>query len=226
MTHQVGVDVFSIEVDLHPKGKEIRAYVTKKTKHKTTPVIFIKGDCLGGFEEVNHLYSTGELEKKYPTIIPPKASAPVKSTIQPLFWFPEKVNGNAVRITGVLTCFASACSVFYWKTSGPYIADAILIDFVLRLLGGARVSPIGRLATILASPLEPQPRAGRPKQFATMCGVMFALGGALGFATGNNVVGIGFMTGLACATGMEGFLDFCVGCVFFRIGVDIGLIPK
>lgn len=235
LTNQLGVDVHSIEVDVHPMGKDIRKYVMKKTGHKTTPVIFIKGQYLGGFEEVNNLYSSGDLEKKYLKGISQAEQcelmiADSKSAIKPLFWFPDKVNGKVVRITGVLTCLASAISAaFHWKDWGAYIAYGILLDFVLRLFAGARASPLGRLAAVLALPLEPQPRAGRPKQFASMCGLMFSFFGSLFFILnfpGSNIIGAFFMGGLAIATGMEGFLDFCLGCFFFRIGMELGLIPK
>ena len=76
-------------------------------------------------------------------------------------------------------------------------------------------------------------RHGRPKQFATVCGIIFSGFGSLCFLLASllNVdiilyIGIGFMGGLAVATGMEGFLDFCVGCVIFKYGILLGIIPK
>lgn len=32
-------------------------------------------------------------------------------------------------------------------------------------------------------------------------------------------------TGLAGAAGLEGFMDFCFGCLFYGIGIELGLIP-
>ena len=74
--------------------------------------------------------------------------------------------------------------------------------------------------------LEPIPRMGRPKQFATCCGIAFSGLASLAFLLpfpGHDVVGSAFMTALAVATGMEGFLDFCVGCLVFRLGVKFGI---
>lgn len=154
-----------------------------------------------------------------------------KAASQPYFWFPSKVDGNVVRITGVLTSLLSASSValFWYHDIGIYIAYGIWLDFLLRLFGGARVSLLGRIAMILATAMDPEPRAGRPKQFATMCGVMFSTFGSLFYFLSFNCsdyIGAVFMGMLACACGMEGFLDFCLGCVFYRMGIEFGLISK
>jgi hypothetical protein len=150
---------------------------------------------------------------------------------KPLFWFPETVNAYVVRWTGVLTCMCSLVSAVtvYWYDWGRYVAYGLLFDFILRLLAGAKVSFLGRIAMVLASCKEPKPRHGRPKQFATMCGIMFSGLGSLFYVLPfpyHDYIGIGFMAALAIASGMEGFLDFCLGCVFFKYGILLGVIPK
>jgi glutaredoxin 3 len=232
---QMGVSVHSVEVDEHPQGKEILQCVYEKHHYKTTPIIFIRGEFLGGFEEVNQLYAQGRLQKEYLHGLSQADQceafiANSQYQMKPYFWFPEKVDGNVVRITGVLTCFASAmsaivvhCDCLFWAR---YVTYAIAIDFFLRLLGGAKFSVFGRVAMLLASPLDPNPRMGRPKQFATCCGIIFSWLGSLFYLVhfpGHDIVGSVFMGGLAGATFMEGFLDFCVGCVFFRIGIKVGI---
>jgi glutaredoxin 3 len=232
---EMGVSVHCVEVDEHPQGKEILQCVYEKQQYKMTPIIFIRGKFLGGFEEVNALYAQGRLKNEYLHGISQADQCEAfisKSEYQakPYFWFPEKVDGNVVRITGVLTCFASAMSailvhwtVFFWAR---YVTYAIAIDFFLRLLGGAKFSIFGRVAMLLASPLDPNPRMGRPKQFASCCGIIFSWLGSLCYLVtfpGHDIVGSVFMGGLAGACFMEGFLDFCVGCVFFRIGVKLGI---
>jgi glutaredoxin len=236
LTKQLGVDVYCIEVDAHPHGKVINKHITQKTKQTSVPVIFIKGEYLGGFETVNNLYSAGDLQRNYLQGVSQAnlcelMLADSKSAAQPYFWFPAKVEGNVVRITGVLTCLSSVCSValFWYHDIGIYVAYAIWLDFLLRLLGGARISLLGRIAMLIASPMEPHPRAGRPKQFATMCGVLFSFLGSLFYFLsfrGSDYIGAAFMGMLACASGMEGFLDFCLGCVFYRMGIELGLISK
>jgi len=236
LVYQMNVSVHSIEVDTHPQGKDILSYVYEKHKHKTTPVIFFKGEFVGGFEEVNALYAQGTLEEQYLEGLShaDRCEAFItkaKLDLKPYFWFPEKVNANVVRITGILTCLISAAAAvlvhyeqFFW---GRYIAYGIFFDFVLRLLGGAGVSLVGRIGMLLVSQMPPKPRLGRPKQFATICGIIFSGLGSLFYVwqfPHHDIVGSVFMGGLAIATGMEGFLDFCVGCVFFRIGVELGLL--
>mmetsp|Transcript_42737 Transcript_42737/g.103372 ORF Transcript_42737/g.103372 Transcript_42737/m.103372 type:complete len:375 (+) Transcript_42737:126-1250(+) len=232
---QLNVPVHSIEVDVHPQGKEILKYVSEKRNYHTTPFIFIQGEFLGGFSEVNALYAQGKLQEDYLKDLSQadRCEAFIANSnyaMTTYFWFPDKVDGNIVRLTGVLTFFASAlCATlvhweqFFWA---KYVAYAIAIDFVLRLLGGAKFSVFGRFAMLLALPLEPIPRMGRPKQFATCCGIIFSGLGSLAFLIPfpyHDIVGSAFMGGLAVAAGMEGFLDFCVGCVMFRIGVKLGI---
>jgi len=182
------------------------------------------------------MYSTGSLQTDYLAGLSNKetcAKMAALSTRQPLFWFPEQVNGTVVRCTGVLTCLTAVVCVVATHVAapsswGPYLAYYLVLDFVLRILAGAKLSVLGRLATLLTLFVKPDPRAGRPKQFASMCGLMFSLLGAAFYASGllNGIVGSVFIAGLALACGMEGFADYCLGCVFFRIGIQCGIIPK
>ena len=56
LTEQLGVQVHSLLIDKHPHGKAIMKYLASKNNgHRRTPVIFIRGEFLGGFDEVNAL---------------------------------------------------------------------------------------------------------------------------------------------------------------------------
>lgn len=233
LLHQMKVSIHSIEVDIHPLGKAILKHVQEKTRHDTVPVIYVKGEFLGGFEDVNKLYASGRLQDEYLKGLTQADRCEeflTKSNIgiEPLFWFPVTVNAHVIRATGIMTSISSAISAaaVYWAAWSSYIAYILFFDFILRLLAGSRFSLLGRIATLLTMPLEPKPRHGRPKQFATMCGVMFSGLGSLFFLLGIDYAGTAFMGGLAIASGMEGFLDFCVGCVMFKYGIKLGLIPK
>ncbi|CAJ1952184.1 unnamed protein product [Cylindrotheca closterium] len=234
MVKQLNVPVHSVEIDVHPQGKEILKYVTQKTKHATTPFIFIRGEFLGGFSEVNALYAKGNLQKDYLKGLSQADQCETfisnsQYSMSTYFWFPDKVDATVVRITGSLTFFASVLAAvlvhfeeFFWA---HYVAYVVAIDFFLRFLGGARISLFGRIAMILAFPFEPMPRMGKPKQFATCLGLLFSVLGSFAFLAPfpyNDYVGSAFMAGLAIATGLEGFLDFCIGCFIFRIGVKLG----
>jgi glutaredoxin len=233
LVRQVGVPVHSVEVDKHPQGKDILKYVYDKTNHKTTPVIFMKGKFLGGFDEVNTLYTKEYLQGLSQADRCQAFMEKSKLKATPYFWFPEKVNGNVVRITGILSCFVSALTAalvhsepfFFFR----YIAYALAIDYFLRLIGGARFSPLSWIGLLISMPFDPNPRLGRPKQFATFLGTTLAILASVFYAVDfpySDIVGSVLLGCLAVATFMEGFLDYCVGCTIFRWGVNLGLLAS
>jgi glutaredoxin len=237
LVEQMKVSLHAIEVDIHPQGAAILKYIQEKNNHRTVPVIYIKGTFLGGFDDVNQLYATGQLQELYLMDLTQADRCEefmTKANVgkKPLFWFPATVNAHVVRLSGVMSCLCAAFSAVsvHWVEWGRYVGYALFFDYVLRLLAGSRLSILGQLATLMASPLTPKSRHGRPKQFATMCGIMFSGLGALfyvlHFLPYHDYIGTAFMGGLAVASGMEGFLDFCLGCVFFKYGIKLGLIPK
>jgi glutaredoxin-related protein len=234
LVNELHVTVHSVDVDTIPAGKDILTYISEKTGHKTTPAIFIRGEFLGGFEQVNRLYATGSLQKDYLHGLSQADECDeflTKSNIgkKPMFWFPETVNAYTIRVAGIMTCLTSlaAAVLVYWFPWGEYIAYGLAVDFFLRILGGTCLSPFGRIACVIGTCIGQKPRVGRPKQFASCCGLLFALLGSIFYILPFSictVIGSVFMGMLAIATGMEGFLDFCVGCVIFRWGVQIGAI--
>lgn len=231
MLTKICVDVHVIQVDKHSLGKEFQKHLVKKYNFKTVPAIYIKGEFLGGFDDINDLHNSGELEKRLTQADRCELEIQLaKSASKPLFWFPQKVNAHAVRATGCLTSFSAiASAALYWTPYGSYIAYFLFLDFCLRILAGSFLSPLGRIGGILVACKEPKPRMGRPKQFAACCGFTFSLLGSLFYTLSfpySPIVGAVFMGGLAIACGLEGFFDFCLGCVFFRIGIQIGVFPK
>jgi glutaredoxin 3 len=235
LLQQLGVSFVSIPIDETKDGDRIAHYIKTETGHKTFPAIFVKGDFLGGFEDVNAMYSTGQLEAEYFKRVTQAdrcemEARAIKSGKKPYFWFPEKVNAYSVRVTGVLTCFAALTACIGFSTTwGPLIAAGILLDFTLRIIAGPRLSLINKVACFLTKAWEPKLRLGRPKQFAACCGFLFAFLSTVCFCIpfpAHEYLGAVFILGLAIATGMEGFFDFCLGCVFFKVGMQLGIIPK
>jgi glutaredoxin len=236
MVKQLCVSVHSLEIDTHPQGKEIIKDVIKKTGHKTTPVIFIRGEFLGGFDQVNSLYATGALQRDYLAEFSQADKCEefinkANLSKKPLFWFPETVNAYVIRIGGILTCFTSiaAAILVYWVAWGVYVAYGLAGDFLLRILGGSCLSPLGRTSCLLAQCFGNKTRVGRPKQFASLCGFLLAFLASILYAiplygfslAGSIVLGI-----LALASGLEGFLDYCLGCTIFKYGVKLGIVSK
>jgi glutaredoxin len=179
---QLKVSLHAIEVDIHPQGAAILKYVQEKNDHRTIPAIYIKGTFMGGFDDVNQLYATSQLQELYLIDLTQADRSEefitkAKVGTKPLFWFPVTVNAHVVRLSGVMLCLCAAFSAVsvHWVEWGRYVGYALFFDYVFRLLAGSRLSLLGQLATLMASPLTPKLRHGQPKQFATMCGIMFSL---------------------------------------------------
>jgi hypothetical protein len=96
--------------------------------------------------------------------------------IQPLFWFPNVVNNRVIRITGfqvvVCCCLAIAYREDEWNR---WFVTGLMLDFIARMILGGVASPLGMIATVIASPFEPNFKPGPPKQFAAFCGVCFTV---------------------------------------------------
>ncbi|MEH6382003.1 MAG: DUF4395 domain-containing protein, partial [Dietzia cercidiphylli] len=107
-----------------------------------------------------------------------------------------------------------------------WLAAALVVGFALRVAGGPRYSPFGRLSVHVLAPRvssEPKLVAGAPKRFAQTIGLVMssvALGLFLGGLTGAGVVVLGVLVAAALA---EAALGFCLGCWMYgqlqRVGV-------
>jgi hypothetical protein len=75
-------------------------------------------------------------------------------------------------------------------------------------------------------------KVGAPKQFANFVGTAFAGLGALFLLLGPEHgvaykwIGFFWLVGLCGATALNGVIDFCLGCVFFSLGIEFGIFPK
>lgn len=162
----------------------------------------------------------------------------------PLFWFPYNVNAVAAQITGLLVCAGSViCAIFADRWWGRLLIAAMFTDVTLRVVFGGRGSFLGTLADAMAEAFQVHITPGPPKQFAQMISWMMLAGATLSVfkphwpgmsdsATGtdtsdaNVIAGRVFLAGLAGACGLEGFLDFCLGCWFYKIFQKLGLFSK
>jgi hypothetical protein len=79
---------------------------------------------------------------------------------------------------------------------------------------------------------EPKFLSGAPKQFAVIVGTVFAGLGCLFLflakehGEGLLWLGVAFLICLAGAAGLNGLIDFCLGCVFFKLGIEYKVFPK
>ena len=141
------------------------------------------------------------------------------------FQFPNPVNEWAARSVafGVFTL-----SVLTLLTGWYWLTLVLFVGFLLRLGWGPRFSPLGRLAVHVIAPRLGTPRLvpGPPKRFAQGIGtVVTGLAAVLWLTTGS-VVGPAVLLGiLVVASGLEAFLNFCLGCWIFARLMSWGIIP-
>jgi len=182
------------------------------------PVIFVKGSFLGGFDDVNHLSATGELQNQYLNDLTQwdrceKLMRKSGFRTEPSFWYPSTVNAHVIRAGASLTFICSITSIvtILWFDWGAYLAYFIFLDFLLRVLFGPRFSPFARVGKIFVAFREPKDKHGRPLQFAAMCGLLMSGLASVCFLLHtrvSNYVGVAFLGGITVAAGMASFLDF------------------
>lgn len=136
-------------------------------------------------------------------------------SVREIFAFPEVVNDYAARCTAGLVVALAVVTIVAPQPLQTWLALALMVGFVLRVAGGPRYSPFGRLSVHLLAPRvssEPKLVAGAPKRFAQTIGlVMSAVAAGLilaGLATAGQVV-LGILVAAALA---EATLGFCLGC--------------
>lgn len=142
-----------------------------------------------------------------------------------LLRFPNPVNDYAARSTAglVIVLAVAAIAVNQW-----WLYAILAAGFALRVAGGPRYSPFGRLAVHVIVPKvwkKEKLVPGPPKRFAQTVGLVFS-GAALvlsllGYGLAAQIV-VGALIGAAFA---EFAFGFCLGCVVFGRLQRIGLIP-
>ena len=136
-------------------------------------------------------------------------------SVREAFGFPEVVNDYAARCTAALVVALAVITIVVPSPAQTWLAVALVVGFALRVAGGPRYSPFGRLSVHVLAPrvsAEPKLVAGAPKRFAQTIGLVMssiALGLFLaGFETAGAVV-LGVLVAAALA---EAALGFCLGC--------------
>ena len=136
-------------------------------------------------------------------------------SLREVFAFPEIVNDYAARCTAALVVGLAVITVLVPSPLQTWLAGALALGFVLRVAGGPRYSPFGRLSVHVLAPrvsTEPKMVAGAPKRFAQTIGlVMSSLAFAL-FLAGLATVGVVVLVVLIAAALAEAALGFCLGC--------------
>lgn len=143
-----------------------------------------------------------------------------------IFGFPEVVNERAAR---VVAGFVATLGIVVLATGWHWLTALMALGFLLRVLSGPRLSPIGRLAAQVIAPRlgEPIPTAGPPKRFAQTIGLVVttvAAVAALGF--GQATLATVFVAVLVGFALLESVLGWCAGCWMFAQLMRWGLVPE
>jgi tellurite resistance protein TehA-like permease/glutaredoxin/hemerythrin-like domain-containing protein len=221
----MGVDFAVVEVDKSHAMAAIQRKLGEISKITTVPNLFIQGTSLGGCVDVKARIFHGKLQN---TLAPFMTKPHAKDEDIPrhsLFYFPETVNGHVVRFSGLFTSiYAILCCIFYRHMATQWCVLALACDFVLRFTFGASCSVVGMVSAVLVSRIAPKFVAGPPKQFAALCGVFFSTFAAGLYLADQRVGGCVVMALLAAAAGLEGVLDFCLGCWMFGFLIKFGMV--
>ena len=143
--------------------------------------------------------------------------------------FPNPVNEYAARCTAGLVVALTVATILSGGTLRLILLAALTLGFALRLAGGPRYSPFGRLSVHVLVPLlrrAPRLTAGPPKRFAQAIGLVFS-GTALGFTlAGWTAAATVVLALLAAAATLESAFGFCLGCRAFSLLMRWGVIPE
>lgn len=136
-------------------------------------------------------------------------------SLREVFAFPEVVNDYAARCTAGLIVALALVTMLVPQPAQTWLAGVLVVGFALRVAGGPRYSPFGRLSVHVLAPRvssEPKLVAGAPKRFAQTIGLVMssiAFGLFLGGLTVAGTVVLGVLVAAALA---ESALGFCLGC--------------
>ena len=230
-TTGVRVDVFYI--DKIAEGDKVREAAKEEASgHSTVPIIFIKGEFVGGCNDVVDLEASGELYTKLGVSAPSKVAAWITGDVERvkpmdsgMFYFPHTVNAYVIRLVALqMVALCIVCIIFRDEEWAAYVALGMALDFLVRLIGGAAFSPAGALALLVSTPLKEDLRNGPPKQFATMIGLVFSIVGGAFLYFDFNITGAVILGCLSGPAALEAVFDFCLGCWFFGYMVKLCLV--
>lgn len=140
--------------------------------------------------------------------------------------FPNPVNEKAARsVAAGVVVLATLTLVTQWW----WLAVLLAAGFALRVAGGPRYSPLGRLAVHVVAPRFGHPRwvPGPPKRFAQAVGLATSAAAAVAaLAFGATTVASVLLGVLVVFALLESAVGFCAGCWAFGHLMRLGVIPE
>lgn len=110
------------------------------------------------------------------------------------------------------------------SAASPIAAAVILgiqaVMFAIGAIGGPRKHPYGRIfATFIAPRLAPvtEKEPVAPLKFAQLVGLLFAIAGTVGFATGITALGLGATAFALIAAFLNAAFGICLGCQIYPL---------
>jgi hypothetical protein len=142
-----------------------------------------------------------------------------------LFSFPNPVNEKAARTVaaGVLVI-----AVIALATQWLWLSVILATGFLLRVLSGPTLSPLGQLATRFVAPRLGAAKlvAGPPKRFAQSIGLAVTGAAAIAwFGFGATAATNALLAVIVVAAGLESIFAVCLGCLVFGYLMKFGLVP-
>ena len=150
-------------------------------------------------------------------------------SLREVFEFPEVVNDYAARCTAALVVVLAVATILTPSPQRIWLAAALAAGFALRVAGGPRYSPFGRLSVHLLAPrvsAEPKLVAGAPKRFAQTIGLVMSSLALVLFAAGLPAAGVAVLAALVAAALAEAALGFCLGCWIYGRLQRAGLVSE
>jgi hypothetical protein len=143
-----------------------------------------------------------------------------------LFRFPDPVNEVSARLVAAgVVAMSVAAIVLDLRWLVPLIA----YGFVVRVLAGPTLSPLGQLVTRVVTPALDRPARlvpGPPKRFAQGIGVAFSITALALLVAGEWGAAQVVLGMLATAALLEAALGLCLGCKAFALLMRAGVIPE
>ncbi|CAM9257536.1 unnamed protein product, partial [Sphacelaria rigidula] len=141
------------------------------------------------------------------------------------FHSPTTVDNRVVRLNGVGGFIISAVTCWFAdRDTTQWVVLGLTVDFALKL--GGFPSPLGMLAALPVAGTRPNLSPGASKQFANLCGIFMAFMAWLLLLFDYTIAAQIFLViiGLAVATALQGFINFCLGCFIFKYLLQWGLV--
>lgn len=155
--------------------------------------------------------------------------ASVANKVKGWFDFPNPVNDYAARCTAALVVILAVVTIATPQPAAAWLAAVLFVGFALRVAGGPRYSPFGRLSVHVLAPRvsrEPKLVPGPPKRFAQTIGLVFSLVAFVLLLADFGVAARIVLGALTLAALAESALGFCLGCWLFAQLQKTGIVPE